>query len=134
MERIVGHRLLRPFTPLVIRFHDVLLRTRDDEIDDHRRAARQSRRRAGLEILAGDGAHERQLHVRVRIDAARHHVLAAGVDDAGARRRFQAFAHGGNQAILAQHVGAKRLVGVDDGAAFDQYCHDELLASPRATK
>jgi hypothetical protein len=117
----------------VVGLHDVLLRPRDDEIDDHRGAARKPRRGACLEILARDGSHERQLHVRVRIDAARHDVLAAGVDDGCARRRVQAFAHCGDQTVLAQHVGTQRLVGVDDGAAFDQYCHVELLASPRAT-
>ena len=90
--------------------------------------------RAGLEVLARDRAHERQLHVGVRVDAARHDVLAAGVDDGGAPRRIEPFAHGGDQAVAAQHVRPQRPVRVDDGAALDEYSHEELLAPPRAAK
>ena len=61
-----------------------------------------------IEVVARHRAHEGQLHVRVRIDAARHHVLAARVDDFAARRRVQLLADGGDLAVRAQHVGRGR--------------------------
>src|SRR5262249_38710069 len=36
--------------------------------------------RAGLEVVARDGAAERHVEVRVCVDAARHHEFSAGVD------------------------------------------------------
>ncbi len=105
MERIVGDRFLGPFTPLPVGFHDVLLRVRDDEVDDHRRAAGEAGRRTGIKIFAGHRAHKRQLHMSVRIDAAGHDVLAAGVDDRCAFRRVEPFTDSRYPAIVAKHVG-----------------------------
>jgi len=68
METIVARRLFRPAAPIAISVHQTLLRIRDDKIDDHCRAASESRRRPGIEILRGDRAHERKLHVRMRIN------------------------------------------------------------------
>jgi hypothetical protein len=82
------------------------LRVRDDEIDDHRRAAGESCRGAAFEILTRDRSHERQLHVRVWVDAARHYVLAAGIDNLRARRCIQVFADCLNYSVRAQHVCA----------------------------
>ena len=80
-----------------------------------------------IEIVAGHGAHEGQLHVRVRIDAARHHELAAGVDDFAACAGASSFvADGDDLAVRAQHVGAEGLIGRDDRAALDEYRHCEL--------
>ena len=77
-------------------------------------------RGAAEEVVARHRAHEGQLHVGVRVDAAGHHVLAAGVEHvapAGASRLSPTAAI---LAVLAQHVGAEVAVGVDDGAAADQ--------------
>ena len=83
MKAVVRRRLFRPAPPLVIGFHDVLLRVGDDEIDDHGGAAGQARRRAAEKILGRHGAHERQLHVRMGVYAAGHDMAAAGIDDFG---------------------------------------------------
>ena len=69
-----------------------------------------------------------------RIDAAGHDVLATCVDDRSTSRCVQVFAHRGDLAVVAQHVGPQRQVGVDYRAALDEYCHVELPAPPRAAK
>ena len=69
--------------------------------------------------------------MRVRIDAARHHELAAGVDDLAARGRREFCADLDDLAVRAQHVGPERLIGGDDRAAFDEYGHgDPQVWSP----
>jgi hypothetical protein len=57
------------------------------------------------------------------IDAARHHVAAAGVDDLGARGRLDGGADGSDRLAVDQHIGAPRMIVVDDGAAADQDGH-----------
>jgi hypothetical protein len=123
VEGIVAGRLLRPAAPLVIRLDQVLLRVRDDEINDGGIAARQARRGSRIKIVLRDGAHERQIHVRVRIDPARHHVLAARIDDLRAGRRFQAGADRHHLVAIGQHIGAESPVRVHHGAATDKYAH-----------
>ena len=53
----------------------------DREVDDRGRAAPGRGPGAGLERVRGERAAERHLHVRVRVDAARQHVLGRRVDD-----------------------------------------------------
>ena len=134
VERIVGHRFLGPVAPLVIGLEQVLLRIRNGEVDDHRRAAREARGRARVEILGRHGAHEWQLHVRVRVDPAGHYELSARVDDRCTFGCIEIFAHGSDNAVLAQYVRPEGLFSVDDGAALDEYCHDALPISPRAAR
>jgi hypothetical protein len=81
-----------------------LLRIRDDEIDDHRRAAGETGSGATLEIFARHRAHKWQLHVCVRVDAARHYILASRIDDLCTAWRFQVGADLLNLAICAQNV------------------------------
>ena len=106
MERVVGDGLLCPFAPLLIRFKDVLLRGRDGEIDDHRCTTGQARGSSRIKILGCHRAHERQLHMRVRIDAAWHDVLATCIDDRGAFRRVEVLAYSCNDAVFAEHIRA----------------------------
>ena len=54
---------------------------------------------AGEEVLDGHRAHEGHLHVGVRVDAARHDVGAAGVDDLGPGRCVQPLADGHDHAV-----------------------------------
>ena len=100
------------------------------EVDDRRRAAERSCPRSGLEGVARERAAERQLHVGVAVDPARHDVLPGGVDHAigtgrevGAERRVA----GGHQRddLLAvdEHVHRLRGHGGDDEAAPDQRGH-----------
>ena len=62
----------------------------------------------------------------VRIDAARHDVAAAGVNDFGAGRRLQVFADGDDRAVIDQDVGTPRVVVIDDGAAANKLRHAGL--------
>ncbi len=128
VEGIVLAGLLRPLAPLVIGGQQRGLRRRDHEIDDHGGAAGCGRRRAGEEILARHRAHERQLHVGMRVDAAWHHILAAGVDDAGARGRIEVGTDCFDHAIRAIDIGARAAFGRHDGAATNQQGH--VLTSP----
>ena len=125
VERVVGDGLLRPAAPLVVGIHDVLLRIRDHEVDDHRGAARRRGRRPGFEALARYRAHERQFHMRVRVDTTRHDVLSAGIDDPRAFWCVEIGADVDDLAVSAEYVCRKCLVGIHNRAAFDQYCHDE---------
>ncbi len=72
-----------------------------DEIKDRCRSAGGGRRRAGKEVVGDDGVHHRQLHVRVRIDAARHDEAAARVDDFGAAVRVEIVADGSDAPFSA---------------------------------
>ncbi len=126
VEGVVAGGLVGPAAPLVIRLHQTLLGRRDHEVDDGGGAAGQSGRGAGKEIVLRHGAHERQIHVRVRIDPARYHVLAAGVDHLGRMRRVQVLADGDDLVAVAQHIGPERAVRVDDGAAANNGGHRHL--------
>ena len=131
VEGIVGRRFFGPAAPFAVGVHQRLLRVGDHEVDDARGAARQRGRRAGEEVVHGDGAHERQLHVGVRVNAAGQHVLAAGVQHLRTRRglRRSILPHGHDAAIDAQHIGALFTVGVDHGATADHkgLAHGGLL-------
>jgi len=63
----------------------------------------------------------------VRIDAARHHEGAAGIDDSGACRGLEVGPDGHDQAAFAQHVRPDAGFGIDDGAAADEDAHGVLL-------
>ena len=105
VERIIRNRFLGPPAPLLVRLHDVLLWVRDDEIYNHRRTAGEAGGGTGFEVFAGNSAHERQLHMRVWVDAARHNVLAAGIYGQSPFRCIESFAHSDNHAVLAKHIG-----------------------------
>jgi hypothetical protein len=119
VEGVVAGGFLRPAAPFLERLHHRLPGIGDDEIDDARRAAREARRGAAVEIVARHRAHERQLHVGVRVDAAGHHVLPAGVDHLAAGG-IEIEADLCDHAVDAKHIGAPGEFGIDDGAAADQ--------------
>ena len=77
------------------------------EVDDRRDAAPRRGAGAGLERVGRLGAAERHLHVGVHVDAARHDVLAGGVDRAV----------GGD----AQRVGLPGGEDGDDRLAVDEH-------------
>ena len=56
---------------------------------------------AGIEILRRHGAHKRQLHMRMRIDAARHDILPARIDDFRVARRVDIVAHRDDHPLIA---------------------------------
>ena len=123
VEGIVLARLLGPAAPLLVGLEQRGLGVGDDEIDDHGGAAGGSGGGAGEEVLARHRAHEGQLHMGVRIDAAGHDVLAAGVDGARALGYLELVADRLDDAVGAIDVGAIGLVGGDDRAAADHYGH-----------
>ena len=120
MERIVGGRELAALLPGVDRIHQRLPALGNDEIDEHRRAARQRRARPAVVIVGGTGAHERHVEVGVRIDAAGHDETALGVDHLVA---VEAGADRFDRLALNQHIGDIGTVSGDDGSAFDQSGH-----------
>ena len=128
VEGVVGDRLGRPLAPLVVGVHQALLRIGNDEVDDHRRAARRGRGGPRLEVLRRDGPHEGQLHVRVGIDATRHHQGATGIDDLGAGRSVQIRADGYDGSVFTEHVTGRAVLGGDDGASSDQDRHERDAA------
>ena len=54
----------------------------------------------------------------VRVDAAGHDVLAAGIDDLGAFGRIEITPDCDDLATVAKYIRAVGPVGVDDRAAF----------------
>ena len=84
VKAVVAGRFLGPAAPHAVGVHQRLLWIGNDEVDDARRPAAESGGGAREEVVGGRRAHERQLHVGVRVDAAGHHVAAAGVERLGA--------------------------------------------------
>ena len=123
VERIVRRRLGGALHPVPPGFHGPRLGVGDHEVDDHRGAAGERRRRAGEEVVAGDRAHEGHFHMSVRIDPARHHQGAAGIDDLGVARCLQPFAHGPDRAAFAIDVRPLGFVGGDDRATPNHKRH-----------
>jgi hypothetical protein len=80
VERIIAGRLLALVAPVLIGLEHGFAGRRNAKVDDHCGAAGDRRFRAPLEIVGGDRAHEEQLHMSVRINAAGQNVAAACVD------------------------------------------------------
>src|SRR6185436_737645 len=125
VEGVIRAGFFGPSAPILPGVHDPLLRVRDHEVDYCRCAAGYAGGGAREEVVARHRAHERQLHVRVWIDAARHHELSACVDDFTVAGGVQSFTDGDDLAVGAQHVAPEGLIGGDDGAALDEYRHCE---------
>src|SRR5690606_9947492 len=93
------------------------------EVDDGGGAAPGGGPGAGPEGVGGAGAAERQLHVGVRVGAAREHVLPGGVSGAvGGERlggRGAGGGEGGDAAVLDQDVGVDLVRGGDDESTPD---------------
>ena len=107
VEAVIRDRFFGPFAPLLVGFENILLRIRNNEVDDHRCATGQPSRGARFKVFACHGAHEGQLHVRVWIDAAGHDELAAGVYDRRAARHIDVSADSRNDPVFANDICAK---------------------------
>lgn len=94
---------------------------------------------AQMEVVHGARAHEGELHVCVRVDAAGQDQLAGGVEDPQPGWRVPGRQHVAphclHHAVLHQHVGLLRGVVVDDAPPADQEerprSHGEGRAPPR---
>ena len=120
VEAVVDRSLARALVPDRQRVQRRLSRLGTDEIENGGGAAGRRRRRAAKEVVRHHGAHHRQLHVGVRVDAAGHDVAAASLDDRGAGRRFEPLAQGGDALVAAQQVDAAAPALRHHGAAADQ--------------
>ena len=123
VEAVVARCPLGFAPPVLIRRQHRLPGIGEAEIHDHRGAAGQRRLGARFEIVGGDGTHERHFEMGMRIDAAGHHVAAAGVDHLGARGWIDGSGNGGNRLAIDEDVGAFRMIVVDDSTAADQDGH-----------
>ena len=124
VEADVDHRraALDLLVPGGERVGNRLARSLEAEVDQRGDAAERRRCRARGEVVAGDRPAERHLHVRVRVDRARDHVLARRVDHTigGDVERPSDL---GDRLSLDQDVGHVVVSRGDDVAAFDQHAH-----------
>jgi hypothetical protein len=72
-------------------------------------------------------SNEGQFHVRMRIDAARHHILPARIDDLRARGHVEIEADREDRAAVlrigTEHIGAVGAIGIDHRAGANQDRH-----------
>ena len=107
MQAVVDARLaLRLALPRLDGLGQRAVEVLEREVDEHRRAAGERGRGAGVPVVGGDRAAERHVHVRVPVDEARHQLRAGDVDDLGAVAR-QVDADRRDRLVLDGHVGAE---------------------------
>jgi hypothetical protein len=77
-------------------------------------------------VVVPPHAAARHLHVRVRVDAARDHVLARGVDDRVGLDRTERVRAGRDERsdrfAIDEHVLQRRSCGRDNRPALDEDC------------
>jgi len=134
VKTVVAGRGFGLAPPILISGQQRLPRTGDAKIHHHCGAAGQRGLAAPFEIVGRNGAHKSEFEVGVRIDTARHHVAAAGVDGFGADRRFQVRADRDNGAVAHDDVGALRVIVIDDGAAAYEFCHRTTFGPDAAVR
>ena len=131
VDRTVAGGLLVPHRQLILHAEAGVLH---GEVDDRGHPAPGRSARAGLERVGRLGATERQLHVRVDVDAAGHDVLVRGVDGAvgGDAHRCRLTWREDRDDLLAvdQHVGFATPDRRDDRAALDQRGAHDSTNSP----
>jgi len=125
VERVVNSavaaRLAMPFGQAELH---VLVVSLQRHVDDRRDTAPCGGNRAGFEGVNGSGATERQLHVRVHVDAAGHHILPLRVDHlvGGHAHRvgLSARVERGDDLAVDEHVLFVATGRADDGAVLDE--------------
>ena len=124
VEAVIHHRLLRSAVILGQCVADAVTLELRGEADDRGGAAGQARRAAGDEALLIRAAVRAQLlDVAVRIDPARQHQQAAGIQHLCA---FQLLAQRGDAAVADADIGAESVGRGHHGAATDhqfEFCH-----------
>jgi hypothetical protein len=130
VEADVEHRLLRVdlAVPGIERLTEALARLLHAEVHDRADAAERARDRALVEVVGGDGAAERGIHVGVDVDAGRHDVFSRGVDDAVCLN-VERFADERHPLAVDEHVSGVVVGCRDNPAALDQDRHFLLLDS-----
>src|SRR5581483_154729 len=97
----------------------------DHEVDVAGRAAERGGDLAGLDVVDRHGPAERHVEVRVRVDAARQHVLAGRVDDA-VGGYIEVEPDEGDPLVFDEHVGDVVVGCGDDTTTFDQQRHERI--------
>ena len=128
VEAVVGDGVLRLREPAIETLSQPLAVVLQREVDDRRGAAERGRAGPRLEVVRAEAAAERQLHVRVHVDAAGHHVAPGRVDHA-VRVDGHARADRRDLLVLDHDVGLGGLGRRDDGPPLDQRPHAARLLS-----
>ena len=81
-----------------------LLRVGNDKVDNRCCTACQTGRGATEKVFAGDGAHKRQLHMRVGVDTTGHQILAATIDNFAAWGNIKISANRADQTVSAIYI------------------------------
>ena len=110
--------------PLVDRVAERRALRLDDEVDVAGRPAERGGRLARLDVVDRHRPAERHVEMRVRVDAARQHVLAARVDHA-VGGHVERLADQGDPLAFDVDVADVVVGGGDDAPAFDQNRHCE---------
>jgi hypothetical protein len=95
----------------------------DGEVDDRGDPAEGGCARTGVEGVAGLGAAERHLHVGVRVDRTRDHVLTGGVDRLFLPGRRAGRVEGDDLLAVDEDVRGDRARRTDDRSTLDQVAH-----------
>jgi hypothetical protein len=128
MKAVVAGGFFGPAAPLVKGLQQRLLRVGNHEVDDRVGATGKARGGAAEKVLTGHGAHKRQLHVGVGVDATGHQVLAAAVEHFACGGNVQVGTDGLDHTIGAQDIGFITFIMGNNGGATDQQRHAEFLA------
>jgi hypothetical protein len=119
----VDHLLaVRLAAPLLERLGEGRALGLDDEVDVAGRPAGRGRGLSRLDVVDRDRAPEGHVEVRVRVDAAREHVLPGRVDDA-VGLDVERLADQGDPLAFDIDVGDVVVGSGDDSAAFDENGH-----------
>ena len=120
MQPVVDHRFSAGLAhPGVAGLLERLAESLHREIDDRGRPAEGRGSRPGLEVIGGERAPERQLHVRMHVDPTGDHVFTCRIDP---------LCPGGLQALpdhrdllaVDEHVAFVGIGRGDDGAVGDE--------------
>ena len=95
----------------------------DGEVHDGRGAAEGGRPRAGFKVVAGRGAAERHVQMRVSVNAPRENVHPRGVDDARVGTARHIRPHLADPLALNQHVGLAGFLRGHNDAVLNQSVH-----------
>ncbi len=123
VEAVVAGRGLGLAAPVLVGREQRLAGTRDAEVDHHGGAARERRLGAPGEIVGRHRPHEGELEMGVGIDAAGQDIASAGIDHLRACGLVEVRPDRGDLAVDDEHVGASRMVVIDDRAAANEYRH-----------
>jgi hypothetical protein len=127
VEAVVGNGLLRLALASGQGVEGVLTPLRMDEVDDRGGATGETGCGPGLEVVAGDGAGDRQLHVDMGIDPAGKDILVRGIHDLVTRRGLQVGTEGHDLPLPAEDVSLPALGIGDRRGVLDQYSHGSAV-------